>query len=133
MNSIKKYKIRLFILFITIPGCMTTQKMNEIMASWKGSHFSELVATWGPPDQILDAGQGNRIITWRQMRSCTFPGQSITQYTTSPKVIGSNYDYGYTGTGHTTYMPTQTYTRTNTRTFWIDPNGIIYHWAWKGL
>ena len=113
----------LFIAVTSITSCMTAEKMNEIMSSWKGHHFSDLIAAWGPPRQTLDDGQGGRIMTWTETRSYTAPGQATTQ----SYGLLSNPSY------HTTYTPGQTRTWTNTRTFWVDSNGIITRWAWRGL
>ena len=45
-----------FTMLVSTMGCAT--RMNEIMQSWEGHHYSNLIASWGPPQQILDDGSG---------------------------------------------------------------------------
>ena len=112
------YVISLCLVFCA--GCMTEQKMNEIMKSWEGSNIDDVIASWGPPSQVIDDSRGGKIMTWTEFRSYTSPGTATT----------TNYGFG---TSYTNYTPGQTATWTNSRTFWVDGNGIIYKWAWKGL
>ncbi len=116
----KKASCVIFLCVIFCAGCMTEQKMNEIMKSWEGSHIDDLIAQWGPPKQVLDDGRGGKIMTWIESHSYTSPGTATTT------------DYGFE-TSYTNYTPGQTISWGNSRTFWVDKNGIIYKWAWKGL
>jgi hypothetical protein len=77
--------------------------------------------------QVLDDGAGGKIMTWGAVRSFTSPGSATTH--TTANVYGN---YG-SATSVTTYNPPQTTSYTATRTFWVDRNGIIYRWAWRGL
>jgi hypothetical protein len=36
-----------FAVLVSTVGCAA--RMNEIMASWQGHHYSDLLASWGPP------------------------------------------------------------------------------------
>ena len=96
-----------------------------------GHNVNDLIASWGPPQQILDAGDGNKIYVWGQVRSFTSPGTATTT------TRGSATAYGNTATGTatstTTYNPPRTSSYSATRSFWIDKNGKVYRWAWRGL
>ena len=37
------------------------------------------------------------------------------------------------GTATTTYTPPETQGYTASHTFFVDSNGTVYRWAWKGL
>lgn len=41
------------------------QTINDVMASWVGSHLSETVARWGAPYSTFENRDGSRIITWK--------------------------------------------------------------------
>ena len=126
MKSIQRLVLLLIITAIT--GCASIDKTME---SWMGHHQSDLIASWGPPQQVMDDGQGGKIFVYAATRSFTSPGTSTTT------VTGSAYGYGNTAygsaTGYTTYNPPQTTSYDAYRMFWIDSNGRIYRWAWRGL
>ena len=105
----------------TTTGCAA--RINRVMSSWQGHHFSNLIARWGPPQQVFDDGYGGRILIWTAQRSYTTSGTSTTYGT----------DYGYIWTARTTYNPAETYGWTAHRMFWINKDGFVYRWAWRGL
>jgi hypothetical protein len=118
----------LVLALLFISGCAS---INKTMQSWMGHHQSDLIASWGPPQQIMDDGQGGKIFIYSTTRTFTSPGHSTTTVSGSAYGTGS-YAYG-TATGHTTYTPPQTSSYNAYRMFWIDKNGYIYRWAWRGL
>jgi hypothetical protein len=122
--------LSLVLLFsvIIVTGCASIDKQ---MDSWMGHHQSDLIANWGPPQQVIDDGQGGKIFVYSNNRSYTSPGTSTTNVTGSAYGLG-NTAYG-NATGYTTYNPPQTTSYTAHRMFWVDGNGRIYRWAWKGL
>lgn len=96
-------------------GCAS--KINETMQSWVGHHQADLIASWGPPNQRASDGKGGEILIYiSQVDMGQTPGRATTDYF-----------------GNVTYTaPTQnSYQRT--RMFYIDQDGYIYHWRWKGL
>jgi hypothetical protein len=90
----------LVLLAMLLGGCANNDK---IMASWMGHHYNDVIASWGPPSQIIDEPPG-KIMTW------AYGGTVYTPV--GRNVIGQNY--------------------TKTRTFWTDAQGVIYRWAWRG-
>lgn len=107
-----------------MPGCAV---LNKSMASWVGHDSNELIAAWGPPQQVLDAGQGGQIFVYSYNRQWTSPG---TAYTTGSATVSGNYVYGQ---ATTTYQPPQTHGYAAQRMFWIDRNRRVYRWSWSGL
>ena len=83
-------------------GCATTN-YDAIMASWQGSHYNEVIAAWGPPTQVLEDPPGQSM-TWASTRTVYVPVGQL--------VVARNL--------------------ASTRTFWVDADGIIYRWAWRG-
>ena len=128
MNPAKRFFLLLLLAIAALAGCAS---INETMQSWMGRHQSDLIASWGPPQQVMDDGQGGKIFVYTATRSYTSPGTATTT------VSGSAYAYGNTaygtGTRYTTYNPPQSHSYDAHRMFWIDPNGKIYRWSWKGL
>ena len=131
----KKILIVLISLFIlsSITGCATM--INKKMASWMGHNVNDLIASWGPPQQTMSDGQGGQILIYSQARQWTTPGQSTTSTTGTANVYGNVYSaHGYgTSTSQTTYNPPQTSGYSAQRMFWVDQDGRIYRWSWRGL
>jgi len=127
----KKFPLLLItvLAFVVTSGCAA--RINKVMASWERQHYSDLIARWGPPQQVFDDGAGGRILVWTAIRSYTVPGRATTE-TTGRATAYDNYIWG-SATSHTTYTPAQTYGWTAYRMFWINRDGIIYRWAWRGL
>jgi hypothetical protein len=123
-----------------LSGCMTPSKA---MQSFVGQPSTELIARWGPPQQRTPDGQGGEIWTYFEQRQWTTPGQvNTTAYGTGNSygnLYGNSYGATYYGnanvqaTASTTYTPPQTHGYTAHRSFYINNNGTVYRWAWKGL
>ena len=48
-------------------GCTPSTRQvttRQVMNSWMGSHISELIRSWGPPQQIVTDGAGGKIYIW---------------------------------------------------------------------
>jgi len=87
------------------------------MQSWVGSHKSELYQSWGPPTRITDDGKGGEILIYETYVNT---GQTSGEVRTD-----SRGTISYTNPQQTGYV--------RTRMFYVDKNGIIYHWRWQGL
>lgn len=109
---------------LAVTGCAA--RINQQMASWMGSSYSDLVAAWGPPARALDDGAGGKILVYAK----TSPGEATTTY--DPGIGGT----GFMGvnlfgpSSQTTYTPPQVVAY---RMFWINSQGRVYRWAWRGL
>ena len=119
----------ILILILTLSACAS--RINKIMKSWEGHHASELIGSCGPPNQVMDDGYGGKILIYTQTRTFVSPGHSST-YATGSAYSSGNYIYG-TATGHTTYTPATSHSYNAYRMFYINSNGYIYRWAWRGL
>lgn len=131
------------IALLVLTGCMTTKKMNATMASWVGHHANDLIASWGPPQQVMSDGSGGQIFIYDRSGSVVIPGQSTTTTNFTGTGNATYNQYGNTGylsgnaygTAQTnsTYRPAQAIAIPRSRTFWVDRTGKIYRWAWQGL
>ncbi|MGH8462355.1 MAG: hypothetical protein ACRESS_12170 [Stenotrophobium sp.] len=54
----KVTKIFFFFAIVLLQGCAS---INEKMASFMGHDESDLIASWGPPSQVMDDGNGGQI------------------------------------------------------------------------
>jgi hypothetical protein len=93
------------LVLLVMAGCMASSQMNDIIDTWKGAHFSELIASWGTPQMILDNQRGGNIYVW----SSVLAPESSEQAASRPQVYPT----------HGTFW------------FWTDRDGIIYKWAWR--
>ncbi len=125
---------------VALSGCLSP---DAAMKSFLGQHSSELVARWGPPQQKMSDGQGGEIWSYFQQRQWTTPGQANTTFAGTGDSYGSIYGnpYGatyqgnssFSGNATTTYTPSQNHGYTAHRTFFINSDGVIYRYGWKGL
>ena len=126
----------LLIAISTIMGCAT---INKNMDSWMGHNVNDLIVSWGPPQQTMSDGQGGQILIYSQSRQWTTPGQATTNTYGYANTQGNLYGNTYRGntygsaTSRTSYTPAQTSGYNAQRMFWVDSNGRIYRWSWKGL
>jgi len=126
---VKKTILLILLAFLIFNGCVA--RINKAMSSWENHHYSDLIASWGPPQQVFDDGQGGRILVYAIRRQWTSPGKSTTR-TIGSATIWDDYIWG-SATTITSYKPPETYGYTAHRMFWITRDGIIYRWAWRGL
>lgn len=123
-------KVTVFLLVMAVSGCLP-KRMNSIMRSWEGQHFSILLMSWGPPQQVYDDGQGGRILIWTVARQWTTPGIATTTTTASAQAW-ANQVWGQ-AQSFTTYRAPITTGYTAYRMFQTDSRGIIVRWSWRGL
>lgn len=86
------------------------------MASWVGSHKSEMILSWGPPTRIASDGKCGEILIYEYYRDL---GQQE----------GKMYVDDY---GNVRYTDPKQRGYTATRMFYVNKKGIIYYWRWKG-
>ncbi len=135
----KKIFMTLIVLFVlsTSLGCVAA--INKTMESWMGHNINDLIASWGPPEQSMPDGQGGQILIYAQTRQWTNPGHATTNTYGTANTYGNYNGNTYRGntygsaTSTTTYTPPQTYGYNAQRMFWVDNNGTIYRWSWRGL
>jgi hypothetical protein len=111
-------------ILLTI-GCAS--RVNKTMKSWEGAQMNQLLEKWGPPQQVFDDGSGGRVFVYVFDREFTTPGHAWTH--------GQIVEYGNQLwlRAYTTYTPPQTNGYTAYRMFWINRQGKIYRWQWRGL
>jgi len=88
--------VRLLLLVaisLVLEGCAS---IDKTMASWTGRHQSELIGSWGPPQQVFSDGNGGSVLVYTTTRSYTSPGTATTTVTGSAQTFG-NTTYGCHG------------------------------------
>jgi hypothetical protein len=115
-----KSKIVQYILLLLIGsycyGCSPGDNITKVMQSWVGSHYSDLMLSWGPPTFSTSDGKGGQILVYQFNRE----GGQIPGFSTK---IGKTLFY----------TAPQNISYTAERMFYVDENGIIYFGRWKGL
>lgn len=112
-------------------GCFASKRVNRVMASWVGHHYSALLMTWGPPQGVYEDGAGGRLLVWLADRSITTPGQAVTR-ASAQATLYDGYIWGQ-AQSVTEFRPPSTYGYTAWRMFRIDSEGIVRSWSWRGL
>ena len=104
-------------LMAILSGCATdkqrAEETNKLMASWVGSHQSDLIAKWGPPSRTASDGNGGSILIYEAM------GQ----------IPGQVYRVPFGGLNYTAPQQVARWSRM----FYVNPQGVIYRWRWQGL
>lgn len=108
-------KIILLVCIALLAGC--AGKINETMESWVGSHESELIASWGPPQQVSGNGQGGKILVYQN-------------YVNLGHTQGVATSDGY---GNTRFSMPQSRGYSRTRMFYVNEAGYIYSFRWQGM
>ncbi len=90
---------------------------KKAMDSWMGSTKAQLIQQWGPPTKTTDDGQGGEILIYD--RTVTFP-----------QIPGQVYNQPYNPNLY--YTTPQNRAVTRSRMFYVNKNGIIYHWLCQG-
>lgn len=127
--------LALFIVYLST-GCAS---IDKTMQSWVGHSANDLIASWGPPQQVFSDGQGGQVLVYTQVRQWTSPGRATTNTYGTANTYGNIYGNSYSAntygsaTSTTTYTPAQTHGYAASRTFWVNSGGGIYRYAWKGL
>ncbi|HNW40026.1 MAG TPA: hypothetical protein PKI44_06360 [Candidatus Omnitrophota bacterium] len=105
------------------------------MKTWVGYSANDLIASWGQPQQTLDDGQGGKMLIYTEERRYTTPGYSFSNTSGNFNSVWGRHHSGYSFGGSNTfgvYTPPQTTRWTVSRTFWVNKEGKVYRWAWKG-
>lgn len=116
----------LLLTTLLLSGCVTSQQVESRMQKCLGYTLSELIVEWGPPAQVLDDGEGGKIVVFDRSSNTTMPGSSYT--------TGSSYGYGTRTYDATTFHnPPQTINIRRSRVFFLNAEGRVIRYSWKGL
>ena len=140
--------VLVFVCLAFVPGCAL---VDSKMKAWVGKHESELIASWGAPTYVHEDGRGGTLLVYEHVETYTTPGHSTTTgyssgvtqgygnvqtqtYGNQVQAYGTVNSNNY-GSSHstTTYTPPETNEYKTTRSFFVDSEGRIYRYAWKGL
>jgi hypothetical protein len=102
-----------------------------------GKPAVEVIAQGGPPNEKTSDGQDGEIWTYFVQRQWTTPGHASTTYNGTANAYlnqqGSYVKANVYGNTTTTWTPPETQGYTGYRMFFLDKNGLVYRWAWRGL
>ena len=104
------------------------KERSAIMESWKGAHISQLIRSSGPPQRIVSDGAGGKIYIWSSHVKIPLKKEKTERRGTAT-IIGDTVYYRE----KTTTSPATNIEYDKVRMFWVNSQGIIYHWKWKGL
>ena len=126
-SQMRNWRLLVLLVLVVLTGVGCAREINKTLDSWVGHDYSELFASWGPPQQVFSDGSGGQIFVYAYNRSWVQPGRATTYYNAT--------DYGgyIYGSATTVYSPAYVQGYTAYRMFWADDDGTIYSWAWRGL
>lgn len=111
-------KIAFMALILILSGCATTENYNAILESWIGHNANDLVNSWGYPNSVFEAPNGNTVYVYGYQNSTYIPQTSYTTFS-------GNTAYTNTTGGYTVNSNCTTY-------FEVNSQKTIVHWKWKG-
>jgi hypothetical protein len=116
------------IVVFAFVGCATSQSsraIDQAMASWMGNSVSDLIASWGPPDQETQVEDGSRVLTYnRVLWEESDPLSCDNLYPTS--------DPNQADAECARRLLNQRAVR-GLQMFWANRDGVIYRWAWRTI
>lgn len=108
-----------------LAGCATTARYEAKLASWVGSPETDLIRSWGAPQQVYEAANGSKFLTYSNSRQVYFRGTPPTYTTTYDPDTRSSTTTSSGG------IDPQLYTMDCQTTFEVA-NGKVAGWSWKG-
>jgi|GEM_PF-3522363 len=54
--------VLLFLLALT--GCFIAEEINKTMRSWEQAYVSDLIRSWGPPQEVYADGNGGQVFVY---------------------------------------------------------------------
>src|SRR5215475_13119297 len=90
-------------------GCASREGYEKVVSSFVGSSEGALIAAWGPPDQVYNAGADTKYLTYSASYSGYMPGTPPTYQTTctfgycTSIPIGGSSGFAYTDTCKTSF------------------------------
>ena len=112
----------------TTPRTPTTE---EIMQSWIGSHQSELIAKWGPPQETASDGKGGTILIYKFARSISPAMESLRLGMAGVAGVLQGDPYAQERERENIQRDAAQLSMTAAyRMFYVDEKGIIYLGKW---
>lgn len=111
---------------IILVGCGPSTK--QVMDSWKGHRVSSIIRNWGPPQQVVSDGAGGQIYIWKNRIHL-----QLANATTETEVTVTHNAYSSRLKSKTTYTPPLVLEGDRVRCFYVNSQGVVYHWYAKGF
>ncbi len=113
-----KKTVILVVLALSLSSCLM---VTNSMRRFEGRNVTDLYAAWVPPNEVYDDGSGGRVLVYVYVRG---------YYYRPPMISGKIYPGG---TALVTYTPEAVASYDARRVYWVNKDGIVYRWEWKGL
>jgi hypothetical protein len=121
-------------ILFALNGLPSPQRINQVMSGWQGQNVSNIIGAWGPPARTIPIGTGASLFVWQIDRTRVEPAECHSQASASHGNVNANGQiWIYPGKVTTTCAPAQRTGYVAHRMFWVNADGVIYGWAWKGL
>jgi hypothetical protein len=106
-----------------------TNAISQDMQSWVGRHQSELIASWGPPQNTSIDGKGGTVLVYSEYVDLGQTPGTIKRKNINPlgnkSILGDTSTYEYTPPKQKGYY--------KKRMFYVNPDGYIYTYKWEGF
>jgi len=102
--------LNIFTLFLILGSLSGCASIDTTMKSWMGHNVNDLIASWGPPQQVFSDGQGGQVFIYTQARQWTTPGHATTNTYGTANTYGTVYGNTYSGNSYGSTTSTTTYT-----------------------
>lgn len=124
-----RYLLALALLSGMLAGCATVrqsgQSQAEILDSWKGHHYSELIQSWGPPTHVYDNGLSGVMLVYSEIRQVRRPNSGALARAGMQATSGVDLcsQGGCDPASGATVTAQQSYDM-----LYVNPQGTIYNW-----
>ena len=92
---------------VSILGCATTGKLDDMLGSWKGQSVDVAIERWGPPDKEYPLQSGGKMLQWTKGGTTVIPGYTYSTPQTTYE-NGTATANGPNGPAQASYNSTKT-------------------------
>ena len=107
----RQTKYLFIVLALLLTSCVTSKKYTEKIKSWEGEDVNRLINSWGPPSDVFEMPNGNKMYTWLYV---------------SNSLVTTNYN-SYLNRLESRQI--QYWCKT---TFTANTKDVIINWRWNG-
>ena len=95
-------KVLAIFALASFAGCATVQGYKDSMQTWMGHSDSELIQSWGQPNNSYTSPDGKTILGYHRERTQVIPGYTYNQ------AVTTTHNGTYTGDVNATYIGNST-------------------------
>ncbi len=102
------------------------EQLNDLLNTWIGRYVSDMILRLGPANEITTDGKGGNIYIWSFSRTKLIALGTTDTTGIVKEIFGDHYFKA-----KTTRTPARYKTYQLKLMFWVNQDGIIYHWMQK--